>query len=428
MTTHRLRRYALVFCLPILVPPLIWIGVVLVAPTAWARGLLVSVLEARSGRGVHLDGLKVRWFGGIELTNLEIASPRTTNDPWLRAAELRLEGGLTQLFLGKLEPRSVHVDGVTLRVLRRGDGTLELADFLEPDVEPPSPSNRRHRAPGRVRIRILTGNLTVIDESSKTRLHFQNVEASAVRQGRRVTIGELHGTLNGGPFHLTGELDRTGDVPRFEGRLRASDVVLDDGMNMVRYAVPVLAGASLHLKGHLNSDLFLTGEGDSWQDLRRSLAGHGSIALNPIDLDGAPVLSELSKIGELTRQGRQAAIHSDFVIKDQRISTDHFTVDVGRVPMTLSGWTDFDGRLDYKINLTALNDRLPGQAKRFLGELNVNLQSLQMLTLQGNVNKMVVRLNGIALDQRLLRDAGITREDREKLRTLGRQVLDQLVR
>ena len=51
-----------------------------------------------------------------------------------------------------------------------------------------------------------------------------------------------------------------------------------------------------------------------------------------------------------------------------------------------------------------------------------------MLTLQGTVNQMVVRLNGIALDRGLLREAGIKREDREKLRVLGRQVLDQLVR
>ena len=116
------------------------------------------------------------------------------------------------------------------------------------------------------------------------------------------------------------------------------------------------------------------------------------------------------------------------MVQDQRIATDHFTLDIGRVPMTLSGWTDFDGRIDYRINLSGLNERLPDKARRILGELNVNLQSLQMLTLQGTVNKMVVRVNGIALDRDLLRESGIKREDREKLRVLGRKVLDQLVR
>ena len=116
------------------------------------------------------------------------------------------------------------------------------------------------------------------------------------------------------------------------------------------------------------------------------------------------------------------------MIRDQRITTDHFTLKIGRSPMTLSGWTDFDGRLDYRINLTGLTERLPENARRILGELNVDLKSLRMLTLQGTVNQMVVRVNGIALDRDLLRDSGLKREDREKLRVLGRQVLDQLVR
>jgi len=335
---------------------------------------------------------------------------------------------LMQLLLGKLEPTSLEVDGVNLRVLRRGDGTLELADFLESRTERTGPSDRKHSVPGRLEIQIRGGTLTLIDESSKTRLHFQNVDGEVVREGHRVIIHQMRGILNGGPFHLVGQLDRTGDAPRFEGRFRADDVVLDDGMSVLRYAVPVLAGASLNLKGRLNSDLYLEGEGSSWPALRPTLAGHGVIAINPIDLDGAPVISELSKIAKLSRQGRVASIHSEFVVQEERIATDHFTLDVGRVPITLSGWTDFDGRLDYRINLSGLDARLPDKARRLLGDLNVNLQSLQMLTLQGNVNKMVVRLNGISLDRDLLRDSGIKREDREKLRTLGRKFLDELVR
>ena len=39
---------------------------------------------------------------------------------------------------------------------------------------------------------------------------------------------------------------------------------------------------------------------------------------------------------------------------------------------------------------------------------------------------MVVQVNGVSLDRGLLREAGLKREDREKLRVLGRQFLDQL--
>ena len=353
MTSLRIRRFALILCVVICIPPLLWLGIVLIAPTGWAKRHLVAALEARSGRLVRLEGLSVRLLGGIRLTNLEIGSPQSTDDPWLKTADLRLDVSLMQLLLGKLEPTSLEVDGINLRVLRRADGTLELADFLEPRAERRSPSNRNHRGPGRLVIQIRAGTLTLIDEPSKTRLHLQNVEGEAVREGQRTIIHQMRGMLNGGPFHFVGQLDRTGDAPRFEGRFRAEDVVLDDGMSVLRYAVPVLAGAPLNLKGRLDSDLYLQGEGSTWEAVRRSLAGHGVIALNPVDLAGAPLVSELSKIAELTRQGRVASIRSDFVVQDQRIATDHFTLDIGRVPMTLSGWTDFDG-----------HHRLPDQSER----------------------------------------------------------------
>jgi AsmA protein len=407
---------------------LLWLGIVVLAPTDWAKQQLVAALEARSGRVVRLERLSVRLLGGIRLTNLEIGSPQSALDPWLQAASLALDVSWPQLLRGRLEPTNVEVDGARLRVLRRGDGTLELADLLRPVHERPIARDGKHHDPGHVFVKVRRSAVTLIDESSQTRLHLADVDGEAVRDGYRTTIERMRGTLNGGPVHLVGQLDRTGDAPRFEGRFRVEDVVLDDGMSLLRYAVPVLAGTQVNLKGRLTAALYLQGEGSTWPALRRSLAGHGLIRLNPIDLDGAPVLSELSTIAELTRQGHIASVHSDFVIADQKIATDRFTLDIGRVPMKLAGWTDFDGRIDYRVSLSALNERLPDKARRILGELNVNFQSLEMLSLHGTINKLVVQVNGIALDRALLRESRLNREDREKLRAIGRKFLDQLVR
>ena len=151
-----------------------------------------------------------------------------------------------------------------------------------------------------------------------------------------------------------------------EARFRAEKVVLDDGMRLIRYAVPVLAGSSLDLKGQVDLDLYLQGKGKTWDTLSRTLTGHGLVAINPIDLEGSPIVAELSKIVDLKRQGRIASIKTDFLISNRRVTTDHFVLDVGRVPLALSGWTDFDGNLDYRINLNGLNDRLPDKARRFL--------------------------------------------------------------
>jgi hypothetical protein len=277
-------------------------------------------------------------------------------------------------------------------------------------------------------LRIHGGTLTLVDLTSETRLHMQNLEGEATRTEEKTVISYLRGMLNGGPFEFAGEIDRTEGAPSIAGRFQAQGVVLDDGMNALRYAVPVFAGAPLDLKGHLNSEVYFEGQGSTWDALSRSLVGHGLIAIDPVDLRGAPLIAELAKIPEISRQGQLASIRSDFMIKDRRITTDHFRLNIGRVPMTLSGWTDFDGHIDYQINLTGLNARLPDKARRLLGELNVELETLTSLSLRGTVNQMAVQLNGIPLDQKLLRESDFTREDREKLRVLGRRFLDQLVR
>jgi AsmA protein len=424
----RVRRYALLLCAILSLGPLFWIGIVLVAPTGWAKRHLVAALAAHTGRVVRLEGLSVGLLGGIRLTNLEIGSPRSIDDPWLKSADVSLDMSWGQLLQGKLEPRNFEVSGAQLRVLRRRDGTVELADFLAPK-DPQRQPDGVHRRPGPVVVQLRNCTVSLIDEASETHFALLDVEGEAIRTLDHTNVERMRGTMNGGLFHFSGQFERTGPTPRFEGRFRADDVALDDGMSALRYVVPVLAGAPLDLiSGRLRATLYLQGEGATWPTVRQSLAGQGTVALDPIDLDGAPVLAELSKVAELTRRGHAASIHSDFVIGDQRIATDHFTLDIGRVPFKLAGWTDFDGRLDYRINLSGLNDRLPEKARRILGDLNVNFQSLDLLTLQGSVNKLAVHLNGVALDRNLFRESGIKREDREKLRAIGRKFLDELVR
>ncbi len=318
---------------------------------------------------------------------------------------------------------------MNLRVFRRSDGSFELADLILPDA-PPTENSGRRRTPQPIRIRAHGGTVSILDEPSHTRIIVRNVEAEAVRTGRRITIRELHGALNGGTFRVAGELVHESGEWSAAALVSAANVVLDDGMSLLRYAVPVLAGAPLNLKGQLDAELRLQGEGASWDDLVRSLTGQGTVSLDPVDLGGAPAIAELSKIAELARQGRVASIHSDFVIGGRRVTTSQCTLKIGRVPMTLAGSTDFDGKIDYRINLAGLNDRLPEKARRVLGDLNVDLQGLTDLTLQGTVNQLVVRLNGLALDRDLVRETrlNLKKEDREKLKVLGRQLLDQLSR
>ncbi len=170
------------------------------------------------------------------------------------------------------------------------------------------------------------------------------------------------------------------------------------------------------------------GRGPDWDAVSRSLEGRGTVALDSIDLDGAPFVDELTKLGKLSRQRRIATIHSDFMLKDRRIITEASTINIGSVPLTMEGWTDFDGRIDYQIKAVRLEARLSDRARRFLNDIDVDINQLSTLTLRGTVDQMVVGVNGISLDRNALRENGLRPEDREKLKLLGRQLRDKLLR
>jgi hypothetical protein len=427
MAFRRWRWYVRIICGLFLIPPLLWLLIVLIAPTGWARRQVVARLEARSGRRVALEGLSVGLLGGIRLVNLEIGSPHDTGDPWLKAALVRLDFGLCSMLGGHCRPGRVEVDGAEVRILRRADGTVELADLIRPEPAPRDASGHAAQE-HRVTVQVHNARVTVLDEPTGTRLKLEDVEGEGYGEGRLAVVEHLRGTVNGGAFRFAARIDRTASALAAEAQFRADDAALDDGMMILRYVVPVLAGAPPAVKGRLSTDIYVQGRGATWPDLCRGLAGRGEVAIKPVELDGTPLVAEISKFADLAGTHAVGSIHTDFVYKARRITTDHFTLNIGRVPMTMSGWTDLDGRIDYLMKIEGLNERLPDRARRLLGDLKLDVGSLTSIVLRGTVNQMVVQVNGVPIDRNLLRETRLRPDDREKIRQIGRQALDKFLR
>jgi AsmA protein len=430
MTFQRTRRYALVVLGIGLIPLILWFGLILIAPTGWARRQVIAVLESRSGRSVQLDSLSVHPLGGLRLVNLSFGSPQNTQEPWLQVAEIRLDTGLAKLIRGKLKPSTVEVDHASLRVFRRGDGSLELADLIRP--RPTEHKEGRSSAgapcePEALVVKLSNSKIELVDEPSHTHLHLQDVAGEGFCEGRTITIRKLEGKLNGGTFRLTGQLDLRDSGRMFDMAFVAEDVVLDDGMTALRYVIPPMSGASLKWKGRLCCDVRLKARGADWDAVNKSLAGRGALLLDSIDLEGSPFVDELTRLGKLSRQRRMAKIESDFIIQDRRIVTENSAINIGSVPLAMAGSTDFDGRIDYRIKAVRLEAGLSDRARRFLNDIDVDINQLTALTLRGTVDRMVVQVNGIKIDRDALRE-GLKPEDREKLRVLGRQLRDRLLR
>ncbi len=414
----------------VLTPPLLWLLIVLVAPTNWARSHLTTRIERASGRRVQIDGLDVCLNGGITLRGLKIGAPGSVGDPWLDVRRLQMDVSPWELLWGHCEPANVTVEAATLRVLRRDDGSLELADLVRLDRGKSSSSEAGTRPEKTCRLQVtLHGSrVLVTDRPSNTQLVFEDVEGDARCERQGSFAATLSGRLMDGSFQFAGRLDRFGAQPSFEGEFRASDVALEPEMKLLRYLVPVLAGSSGELQGRMNLDVYLRGRGFRPDLLKESLVGRGKVVLDPVQLGGSPLLAEVARLAALPAGDRFASIRSDFVVEEGRIRTDHLTLTAGRVPVEVAGWTDFDGRLDYRVRLAGLAQRIPEQARRFVNDLDLDLDSLAFLRLSGTVDRVSVTAASSATARGVPLEQLIRPDNRDRLKALSRQLRDKLLR
>ena len=181
-----------------------------------------------TGRPVTLGSLRIGALGGIRLANLEIGALDKPDDPWLRVARASINISLLQLMLGKGDPTDIRVEGLTLRVLRRRDGTLELSDMLRAGPSNQSTSNSGEPCPieaAGVDVRFRDARIVLIDKPTRTRLVLAGVEGRATWLDRKTALHELRGKINGGPFQLVASLDQSVPEPVFEGHLHATGVL-----------------------------------------------------------------------------------------------------------------------------------------------------------------------------------------------------------
>ncbi|MBV8677315.1 MAG: hypothetical protein JO355_09120 [Planctomycetaceae bacterium] len=437
MKRPRFRRRWLVPLGVLGLPPLLWTVILIVAPTEWARTKVVEQLGKATGRTIGLGRLRIGPLGDVRLADLEIGSPRSVHDPWLKIGTARINVSVLQLLVGQVGPTEIEVSGLSLRVHRRDDGSLELADLLQPgpaqaEVAPADSASCPDQCEGPSGLTVLVRDATirVIDEPSRTRLDFTGIEGRATCAGRHAAIQHLGGTLNGGPFELAASLDRSGVEPVFEGQLRARDVALSEGMDSLSYLVPVLSGAIASVEGRLEANLYVRGRGMTRDAMRRSLVGQGAIGLNPIRLDGSKLLAELAALVEMPADARVGSVKTDFAIKAGRVETDNLTINVTKLPIVMTGWTDFDGRLDYRVRSESLTDRIPGKARTVLSDLSIDVNQLSCLRVRGTLDALRVSVDDDgALDAMTGgRDPERRSEERQRLRDLGRKVRDRILR
>ena len=411
------------------VPVLLWCLIVLVAPTNWARQRVIAALERSSGRSVDLDRLTVCFSGGLDLKNLKIGAPGAPGDPWLDAENVHLDLGVFQMLCGRLDATSLDVDGLRLRVRRRADGTFELADLVRAQETSHNVADQSSCAgPTNLQVHVRRAEVRLIDEPTRTDVLLSDVVGEGTWEEGKTITGTMSGGVNQGEFQFSGSLNRIPGRPSFEGQLFADGVVMDDGMAFLRYLVPVMAGATPHVQGDLTMDMYLRGDGETRDLLRKNLVGHGRILVDPIQLDGTEILSEVEKSVTLPTRSRVGSLRTDIAIKEGRIVTNKLALNLAKAPLVITGWTDFDGNLDYRMSLEGLAERVPGRARQLLAELDLNIDALTSLRLSGTVDDLDVSVMGRGRDAGSSLDRLVSPPEKQRLKMLGRELRDKILR
>ncbi len=409
-------------------PPILWGVALAIVPTDCARLSIAKRLSASSGRPVTLGRVRVGFLGGVSLSDLRIGAPGNADQPWLMIDKATIDVSLLQLLFGTIEPRRIDVAGLFLRIHRRPDGSLELADLLSPDpsgaeraMEESSATHER----ANLEVLVRDAKIQVLDESSGTKLEFTSVACRGVCNGIQTRVQELRGNLHGGTVELAAQVDRAGKGPVFEGQVRMREVALDPGMKALAYLTPVFAGMNSHLEGKLNLDLYAQGQGDSHATLARTIVGNGRIDIDPLVFEGSKLLEKVGKIVELSPRGRVGSVHADLTIRNGRVSTEHLTLDVAPTPLVFAGFTDFEGRVSYRLRTDGLTDKLPSQAREILSELAIEVDDLTDVRFEGSLEAIHVTFGGVPIDEN---GHDPKRDEHAKLREISRRLRERVRR
>ena len=185
------------------------------------------------------------------------------------------------------------------------------------------------------------------------------------------TTKDFSFVLNDGPGTVLASVDLKEEKPPLIFDMKLSDANINQNMDILAYIVPVLAAPEGKLAGTLNMQFKAKGNGLNWQsDLSKSLSGEGEIDIKDGYIRGGKVMTKVLKAIGGKREYEFEQVITQFVIEDSKIINDDINVNGKEFDIGLSGWTSFDGRIEYSADAEALGSQLGGDARKILGALS----------------------------------------------------------
>lgn len=369
----------------------------LAASTPALRARVLALASAASGRTVEASDVDVApFFSSLRLRDLRVSNPSGFGDePMLEAESITLDVGPIALLRGRLVGE-LRGSGVTARVVERGDRTnlddlggeqdpaaaqdgvpMDLAVDLEDSilvVEREGSDTLRLEGVGlETRLRdegAIAQPVTLrVDALERGGLRLRDVRLEALGREGRWEIKDLRAEFaGGGTLRGRGSFDPDGG---WSLDLDAERVALDEHFRILGSAMlPLLAGAGPSLDGVLDGTWSLRGSGFTWEEVRRSLAGRGSVHVTGLE---APADAAALRLARMAGAARGAYTLRDgtarFGIENGWMRFETLRGRVGDLPLTLDGRVSLGGELDLVADLAPLARRIgEGPLQRVAGK------------------------------------------------------------
>ena len=192
--------------------------------------------------------------------------------------------------------------------------------------------------------------------------------------------------LNEGPGTISASANLKEEKPSLVFDMKLSDVFINQNMDLLAYIVPVLAAPDGKISGKLSMMFNAKGNGLNWQDdLSKSLNGQGEIDIKDGYIKGGKITSKILQTFGKAEEYEFDNISTKFVINDSKISNDDISINGKDFNIGLSGWTSFDGQLEYSADAEAVGKLIGGDANRILGGMSKGTKLPIVIT--GTINK-----------------------------------------
>ncbi len=231
----------------------------------------------------------------------------------------------------------------------------------------------------------LNGNIS-IDNVKYNAYEITDFETGIFLNDGFFTTKDFAFKLNEGLGAVSASANLKEEKPSLVFDMKLSDVNINQNMDLLAYIVPVLAAPEGRISGKLSMMFDAKGSGLNWQDdLSKSLNGQGKIDINDGYIKGGKITAKILKTFGKGEEYKFDNITTQFKINDSKIYNDDISVNGEDFDIGLSGWTSFDGRLEYSVDAEALGKYVGRDAKKILGSMSKG--SKLPIVVTGTINK-----------------------------------------